>query len=223
MCLSALLFARLAFGLDPVKLGEPSVRLEYLVPVDPQNRQYPGAIQKLLGKHWGEGTMIYTDSPYAGADFAVSVWGEDYQNYDYDHPTHNFITLLEVSPSGENATAVVRKELTIPIDSDFAIAVQRAWAAMLLNVRYPSGRYRTLDGSLTEFSVWVTGAGGVYGELSGTAKGLAKELQDIGNALANYCRASEHERRETRDSIVVRLRNFGQRASARRDRNIGQN
>jgi hypothetical protein len=201
-----------AIAADPVKLPGPTIEPKYLVPVDPHARQDEEAIEKLLGDRRGSGTMIYTDS--TGSAFVVSVWGKDYANYDYEHALHNFVTFIEVSLQGKGdfTRAVAKKEMEVAIDADLAIAVQRAWAAMLLKTRYPTSQYLGLDGWQTEFSVSVRGAGTVYGQLWSPSNGLPKELMDLGFALVDYCKAPETERPERRKKLKQWLEDFAKRA-----------
>jgi hypothetical protein len=212
-------FLLCAFGwstiaLDPMKLQGPYVSPKYLVPVNPSGRQAEGAIERLLSNRSGNGTMIYTDS--TGAAFVVSVWGKDYANHDYDHALHNFITFIEVWVEGEGDLmhAISKKEIDVPIDVDFATAVQRAWAAMLLKTRYPTSQYLGLDGWQSEFSVSVRGAGPIYGQLGSPAEGLPKEMIDLGFALADYCKTPESERAAKRKKLMQWLNDFAVRAAA---------
>lgn len=203
-----------AIASEPIKLPGPTVHPKYLVPVSPSGRQAEMAIERLLGDRWGNGTMIYTDS--TGAAFVVSVWGKDYAKYDYDHALHNFITFIEASVEGEgdSTRAIAKKETDVPIDVDFATAVQRAWASLLLKTRYPTTKYLGLDGWQTEFSVSVRGTGPVYGQLWSPSEGLPKELMDVGFALADYCKTPEGERPEKRKKLMQWLENFTKRAEA---------
>ncbi len=209
-----ILFSILVFpgiAADPLKLTGSVKSPKYLVPIDPHTRKDEEAIEKLLGDRWGYGTMIYTDS--TGRAFVVSVWGKDYANYDYEHPRQNFITLIEVSLTHEadSTHAIPTKEIEVPINVELAIAVQRAWAAMLLKTRYPTTPYLGLDGWRTEFSVGVRGAGAVYGQLWSPSDGLPKELMDLGFALADYCKAPQHERFDKRKQLLQWLQDFTKR------------
>jgi hypothetical protein len=205
-------FALPGFALDPMHLPWPTIEPECLVPVNPHGREREDAMEKLLGDRHNDGTMIYGDSN--GAAFVVSVWGRDYANHDYEHPLHNFITLVEVSLQGEadSTHATSKKRIDVPIDSDFAVTIQRAWATMLLKTRYPTNQYLGLGGSHTEFSVWVGGVGPIYGQIWSPSKGLPKELMDLGFALADYCRSSEAERPRKREKLVNWLLDFAKRA-----------
>lgn len=211
--LLVLTFVPSLFALDPVKLGGPPIHPKYLIPVNPQDRQYEEGIEKLLGSRWGKGTMICTDSPYSGGDFVISVWGKGSSNHNSDQALHNFITFIEVARGG-TGHAVKKKDIDVAIDSELATAVQRAWATMLLKTRFPAGRYLGADGWQTEFSVWIRGLGGVYAQLWSPSEGLPKELMDIGFGLADYCRAPEAERTEKRKKLMQWLNDFATRAAA---------
>jgi hypothetical protein len=204
------MFISSAFALEPTQLGESRQGSpEYLVPVSPNGRQHEAAIEKLLGSRWGNGAMIYLGT--SGENFAVSVWGKDYAPKNSgEHALNNFITFIEVAFEGQEDSirAVATKELQVPIDSDFAIAVQRAWAAMILKTRYPKNRYLGGGGFQTEFSVWVKGVGGAFGQLWSPRSGLTKELMDLGFALADYCKTPESERPNKRDKLVKWLADF---------------
>jgi hypothetical protein len=177
---------------------------KYLVPINPNNREYERAIEKLLNGRQGRGTMIYTESPYAEGDFVISAWGKDRSDVDPDHPAHNFLTLIKVSP-GNPGEATLKDEIEIPIDSQFAASIEKAWKAVLLKTRYPEDTYLGLDGSQTEFSVFVRGLGTLYGQLWSPSKGLPKELMDAGFSLAKYVEASTEERISMRDKLIRRL------------------
>ena len=213
-CLLFFLLTASIVAADPIKLGGSPINPNYFVPVDPDDRQDQEAIEKLLGDRRGNGTMIYTNS--SGEAFVLSVWGKDYAKYDYEHALHNFMTFIEVSLEGKGRStrAVSKKEIQVGIDVDFAIAVQRSWAAMLLKTRYPTGRYLGLDGWQTEFSVSVRGVGGVYGQLWSPSEGLPKELMDLGFALVDYCKAPENQRPEKRKKLIYWLEDFAKRAEA---------
>ncbi len=206
--LLGLLSVTSALALEPIKLSEPPMGPKYLVPVEPFGREYEKSILALLGERWGSGTMIYYDST---DDFVVSVWGKDYENDDHKYHLHNFVTLIEVSQT--DAGAVAKSQLDVPIDVDFSVAVQRAWATMLLKTRYPIHRYLGVDGWQTEFSVAVQGAGDVYGQLWSPSEGLPKEFMDLGFALVDYCKTKESSRKEKRNKLVRRLKDFEDKVS----------
>src|ERR1700759_3933189 len=122
----------------------------YLMPISGY-RPLEASVEKLLGSRWGYGTMIYYTSP-SGLDFAISVWGAD------GKPTT--LTLLRFSPKvGREAQA--GSSVDVPIDSDFGVAIHKAWSALLLKTRYPPEIPVYADGWTAEFSAWIAGAGGV--------------------------------------------------------------
>jgi len=121
-----------------------------------------------------------------------------------------WLTFLTFKNSKEKA--IVEDQVDLPIDDEFAVKIQRAWATMLLKTRYPENEYLGADGFDVEFSVWVTGIGGVYGQLWSPSSGLTKELMDLGFALADYCRTSEAERAKRRGGLLYRLEDFARRA-----------
>lgn len=200
------------FALNAIELDQPPKVPAFLVPVDPGDRKYEAAIESLLSGRLRIASMIYTTSPYAGKDLALCVSGKDF-NGDTDHPRQRFITLIEVTPARSKTRATLKNKLDVRIDDDLAIAIQRAWATMLLKTRFPTNRYRGVDGSAAEFSVFVAGAGTIYGQLWSPSGGLPKELLDLGLALADYCRSSELERPTQRQKLLGWLADFEKRAA----------
>jgi hypothetical protein len=195
---------------DPVRLKYEPTDPKFLVPVTPgAGRDYERAVEKILDSRRGFGTMIYET---VGEFFAVSVWGRDYAaNSDNDHPLHNFVTYLELD--GASGDAKATKDVDVPIDIHFAIAVQRAWATMLLKTRWPEKSFLGADGYSAEFSCSVGSAGGVYGYTWSPRGGLTKEMVDLGFALADYCKASESKRPQLRQQLMKRLKDFEQTAA----------
>lgn len=194
----------------PSAPGGTKTHPKYLAPVNPNDRAYEQAIEKLLDGRQGRGTMIYTESPYAEGDFVISVWGKDRSDRDVDHPLNNFLTLIKVSP-GKPGEAIRKAEIEIPIDAQLATSIEKAWTAILLKTRYPEGPYLGLDGWQVEFSVFVRRMGTLYGQLWSPSKGLTKELMDVGFALSKYVEASEQERVLMRNKLMQRLDDLGTR------------
>ena len=201
-------------AIDPVGLDQDRVEPKYLIPVNLHGRKYEEAVEKLLDKRWGNGTMIYDDS--AGGKFVVSVWGKDYANYDYDHPLHNFITFINLAPDKGAKVVKAQKEIDVPIDIDFAMTIQRAWATMLIKTRYPQNSYLGADGCTAEFSAWVRGLGGVYGYTWSPESGLTKDFIDLGFALADYCKAPEGEGSNRRKKLMTRLEEVRKKPGAKK-------
>lgn len=190
--------------------GGATIHPKHLVPVNPNDRAYEQAIEKLLDGRQGRGTMIYTESQYAEGDFVISAWGKGRSDHDVDQPLHNFLTLIKVSP-GKPGEAIRKAEIEIPIDAQLATSIEKAWTAILLKTRYPEGPYLGLDGWQVEFSVFVRRMGTLYGQLWSPSKGLTKELMDVGVALSKYVEASEQERVQMRKQLMRRLDDLGTR------------
>lgn len=206
--LSIFLLPLSLFAVEPVELNKHQAELEYLVPVSPHGREFEAAVEKILGNRWGKGTMIYNASSVG--DFAVSVWEKNSQDGNHERSAKNFLTFVELSP-GKNGP-VAKRQIDIPIDSDFSTTVQRAFANVLLKSRYPRNEYMGADGWTVEFSVWITGLGGVYGQAWSPTKGLPKELMDIGFALAEYSKTPENERLDRRSKLIQWLQAFAKKA-----------
>ena len=188
--------------------GGAKTHPKYLVPVNPNDRAYEQAIEKLLDGRQGRGTMIYTESSYAEGDFVISAWGKDRSDRDADHPVNNFLTLIKVSP-GKPGEAMRKAEIEIPIDAQLATSIEKAWTTVLLKTRYPHGPYLGLDGWQCEFSVFVRRMGTLYGQLWSPSQGVTKELMDVGFALSKYVEASEQERVLLRKTLILKLEDLG--------------
>jgi len=205
----ALIVAEHSFAApDPIRLKYEPTEPKFLVPVSPQGRDYQQAVLKILDKRWGLGTMIYDT---VGDFFAVSVWGTGRSNSGHDQPVHSFITYLRLDGAGGSAKP--ESEIDIPIDVEFALTVQRAWATMLLKSRYPEKSFLGADGFTAEFSVWVSGAGAVFGYTWSPERGLSREMVDLGFSLAEYCKAPPAQRSARRAKLMEQLQSFEERAA----------
>jgi hypothetical protein len=173
---------------------------DYLMPISP-HRPHEEAVEKLLGKRWGGGTMIYSDlTGITGESFAVSVWGPD------NKP--QTLTYLKLTREGDSAK--LKSDVNLPIDDEFSGAIYDAWCAILLKTRYPDKLLASTGGWNAEFSAWIQFAGGVYGKDTGV-KGFGKELMDFGFALKDYCTAKDADRKAKRESMIPRLKDFAAR------------
>ncbi|MDC7825774.1 hypothetical protein PQS90_11510 [Pseudomonas sp. BLCC-B13] len=72
------------------------------------------------------------------------------------------------------------------ISPQLAIAIQRAWAGMLVETRYTKDFSSGLDGATYQFSVWITGLGKLYGETHSPKGGRPAEIVSLGQALIDY-------------------------------------
>lgn len=90
--------------------------------------------------------------------------------------------------------AVDISESSREISLELAAAIQRAWARMLMQTRYPKGSVLGLDGTTLQFSVWAQGLGTLHGETRNPTSGLTAELTELGQALIDF---TEHENIDT--------------------------
>lgn len=169
----------------------------YLMPINPV-RPFEQSVERLLGKRWGRGTMIYRD--VMEQSFAISAWGGD------NKP--KTLTYLKLTREGESTRVIA--EANVAIDDEFAEGIEEAWSAMLLKTRYPDKLFSSNHGWDVEFSAWIQYAGGVYGR--GTPiMGVSKELMDFGFTLRDYCLADQQKRQTERDELIPRLKEFAAR------------
>ena len=109
---------------------------------------------------------------------AVSVYGSAFTDEYPKQPWSFHITVTKANKSRGSRLKITR--LDVSIDREFAVAIQRAWATMLLNTRYPQKSRFVMDGYTAEFSVFVRGAGILYGRIQTPETGLPKEFVEIG-------------------------------------------
>ena len=191
-----------ALGADPIRLMWPTQEPDYLKPISPNDRKTEAYFEKLLDHRRGSGTMPFT----------LNIWAEHLPCLSGGATTkmigsrENFITLVELA--GLSRPERKKFDTDVAIDAELAIAVQRAWATMLLKTRFPEHPYWVADGSQIEFSVFVRGLGDIYGQASSPSKGFTKELMDIGFSLAEFTKLTEEERKEKRDALLKRLETF---------------
>jgi hypothetical protein len=184
---------------SPLACAESSQQKEpdYLMPISP-DRRYEASVEKLLANKWGGGTMIYHNNVNHEGDFVVSLWGSD------NKP--KTLTLIFLVRKKE-WSAEAKSQIDVPIDTNFADAIYKAWCAMLLKTRYPDKIPVYADGWTAEFSAWVFGAGAAYGTGTPVA-GFQKELMDFGFQLKDYCTASEADRKVKHDALIPRMKDF---------------
>jgi hypothetical protein len=93
---------------------------------------------------------------------------------------------------------------TRAISKELAAAIQRTWAKMLLQTKYPKSFSRGNDGVTYLFSVWIKNLGTLEGETWAPRKGLVREIVENGEAITNF--ASETKGDE--QPILKRLKNL---------------
>jgi hypothetical protein len=199
---------------EPLEL-EQGAPPDHLVPVEPRSNNYTKLIAEKLLLTSGEfGRMVYR--PSFSGEFAVSVYGDDYTKDTPREPQAFRITLTKVKegsiwasyfhPKDEPAGPPVEVARTdVTIDRNFAVAIQLAWGTMLLKTRYSSKDYRGYDGYTAEFSVWVKGAGHLFGETWSPKQGLPKELVELGQSLVAFCETPADQRPAKQRAIQKQL------------------
>ncbi len=195
-----LVIANLAAAADPLELeqgDEPS----HLEPVPPRLYEYSRIENQLLVTSGDYGRMILV--PCFEAPTALSVYGSELTDEYPKEPRSFHITVTKANKSRSARLKITRLDVTI--DREFAVAIQRAWATMLLNTHYHQKSHLVMDGYTAEFSVFVRGAGILYGRIQSPERGLPKEFVEIGLQLVDYCSASEKERSTKRKVIIERL------------------
>ena len=105
---------------------------------------------------------------------------------------------------------VVRHDLQI--SKQLAVAIQRAWARMLLRTKYPETSYAGLDGERYEFGLFVRGIGDLKGEIWSPSKGLPAEIVALGKKLETFAEAEKPLSVEGEAELIKELKAFEARA-----------
>ncbi len=190
---------------------------DHLVPIKPFIDKYSQLIaNKLLVTPGDYGRMVFL--PPFRAEYALSVYGDHNAENDILKPRSFYITLTRATKSiwgsmPENNPEKKQQDfeverIDVTIDKVFAVAIQRAWAKMLLRTHYPNKAYEGFDGYTVQFSVFVLNEGDIYGEIGTPDHGLPKKLVDLGVALAEFCNLSVDQRRSKEREIEVELTAF---------------
>jgi hypothetical protein len=201
---------------DSTQLGEAEPT-DYLMPIPPDCGPYRVLLSEKLeldtGNYTNCGRMVYC--PAFKGESAVTVCGD----YGSEVPIKSRSFHIRVLKANQNiwysmpghSDALNLQNLKIltkdvPIDGNVAIAVQRAWTAMLLKTRYPvkdSGDLR--DGFTAEFSVADPNSGMLYGEIRSPKNGWTKELVDLGLELVDFCDLKQEQRAAREKELLVKL------------------
>ncbi|PYJ84135.1 MAG: hypothetical protein DME22_13885 [Verrucomicrobia bacterium] len=209
------------FAEDPLELQQGD-QPDHLEPVPLRSGEYSRMIEERLLVTTGDyGRMILL--PSFEGETAISIYGSDFTEEYPKQPRTFHITVTKADkslyltlPRGHHKDPGPRPKiirLDVKIDRDFAVAIQRAWATMLLNTRYPLKSYAGLDGFTAQFSVFVRGAGVLHGQIWSPNHGLPKEFVEIGRQLIDYCSTSEKERPAKRARVMERLEEFTREAA----------
>ena len=212
--------ATIIYAADPLELDHGE-QPNHLVPVTPRSDTYIKLVEeKLLVTPADYGRMIFR--PSFSGEFAVSVYGDNYTESYPREPLVFHITLTKAKDSiwysmpenngqkKQESTAIIR--IDIIIDKTLAVAIQRAWATMLLKTRYPLKAYAGCDGYEAEFSVFVRCIGDLYGEIWSPDRGLPKEMVELGLALKDFCETPSDQRPAKQQKIMSQLASFTRKA-----------
>lgn len=172
---------------------------DHLVPIE-----YPDAYDQRIAKHLfltdGDlGRFVYRPSfsPESCLSVHMEVSDEAVKKHGWfdvpDSEKKYFLTLttakanLWYTMAGNNAKrrteAVKVRRVDREISRDLAVAIQRTWARMLQNTRYPRGSSIGRDGVTYEFSVYVRGLGDLHGKTWSPRKGLPADIATLGMNL----------------------------------------
>ena len=204
---------------EPIE-SEHGRQPNHLEPVSPNLDEYDRLLeQRLLPKIGDFGTFVFR--PSFSGEMAVAIYGTDF-TMDTQEPRSFRVTVMRATKSlwnsmpnnndGRRSKPVRITRADASVDRELAVAIQRAWASMLLRTRYPAKDYHGLDGFTAQFSVFVRGMGQIYGETWSPRHGLPKEFVELGFAVAEYASATPNDRRAIRAKLVKRLRNFERQA-----------
>lgn len=106
---------------------------------------------------------------------------------------------------------VVRHDLQI--SKQLAVAIQRAWARMLLRTKYPEASYVGLDGERYEFGLFVRGLGDLKGGIWSPSKGLPAEIVALGKKLRTFAESEKPLSIEGEAGLIEELKAFEVRAT----------
>lgn len=213
-------------GAEFLEVMEQGEEPSHLEPLFHEDTEYQLLVQRKLELTPGEcGRVVFR--PSFQPEWAVSVHAvEEDAKRGASHQGFQ-ITLTEAEsslyfslPSNREGKGkkprpvrVVRRDVDIP--KDLAVAVQRAWAAVLRQTRYPDKWYGGCDGEFLEFSVFVRGLGVLQGQTWSPQKGLPAALMKAGVSLADYCRATETQRQKLLLSLQAELQRIEREARSR--------
>jgi hypothetical protein len=200
--------------LEPLEVerGLPPTHLE---PVDPRPDNYGRLIAEKLHVT-NPNYASFTFLPSSSGEIVVSVYSAARDGAESFYITttraeENLHASLAESNRKTGPAEVRIRRFDAEIDAEFAAAIQRAWASMLLRTRYPKAAYRGFDGYCARFTAVVRPMGELWGETWSPRAGLTKELVELGLALADYCISDVATRPDQRAKLMKRLESFTRR------------
>jgi hypothetical protein len=199
---------------------------DHLVPLVPETGSI-GQYRDLMFKHLcitaAQFGRMALEIGFYEPEWVVSVYGDDeigtntteYKSY-HITVTRSHDSIWTSLPSNneehqQKPIEVSREDVTI--DREFAVAVQRAWTAMLLQTRYAERASMFTDAPTVWFSVVCRNLfTDLYGEITPPTRGLTKEMFDIGMALRKFCELPPDQRAAERERLIARLKALERKA-----------
>ncbi len=193
---------------------------DHLVPLVPETGSI-GQYRDLMFKHLcitaAQFGRMALEIGFYEPEWVVSVYGEDEVGINTTEYKSYHITVTKARDSiwtslpsnneehQQKPIEVSRQD--IAIDRQLAVAVQRAWTAMLLQTRYPEKASMFTDAPTIWFSVECRNLfTDLYGEITPPTHGLTKEMFDIGLALRTFCELPPEQRTPEREKLITRLK-----------------
>lgn len=112
-------------------------------------------------------------------------------------------TMIEARRSTPEETIEVQR-VTREISLELAVAIQRVWARMLIQTKYPRGYRSVMDGVFYDFSGFVLGLGLLHGQAHSPDSNLLLELISKGREIREF--AANKELNE--ESLILGLHAF---------------
>ena len=213
------LFALSASAADRVPesfvVANDYVVLNHLLPVQPfQNQDEHGKKLEVSPGHFGS---LVCEPSFSGAmrlalDFDSEGPPEQYRLIVTQEESNISQWLAQKARGGvQEEVKIIRTEALI--DSEFGLAIFKAWTSMILNTRYAKKpREHITDGTYYRASVTPGGYPTIYGETHSPHAGLPKEFVELGETLAEYPSSNPADRPAVRAKLLKRLRSLESRA-----------
>ncbi len=109
----------------------------------------------------------------------------------------------EETKSKTNSKVKITRK-TRAISKELAAAIQRTWAKILLQTKYPKSSYSGLDGVTYLFSVWIKNLGTLEGKTWSPRTGIVREIVEIGEAITTFASDTNGDEQP----ILKRLKNL---------------
>jgi hypothetical protein len=119
-----------------------------------------------------------------------------------------YFTMAGGPPDVKESKKVKIERFDAEIPASLAVAIQRAWVAMLQRTRYPSHAYAGDDGTGYQFAVWVRNLGDLEGEISSPSSGLPLRMVQLGEEMMKLAMAKRTVAEKEAELLIGKLREF---------------